>query len=289
MLENKNENENPVNISSKNILKTEHKNLDDNLEDIRKKIELNNIINNNIDINFYKYNNNKIIRKNESDILINNINNSNINYLLNNDFLITSLPKIKNNSYSNKKNNISKTNNKEIKNEKELLNNNNNIIKNEEIIPKILFKKNNSTSNLSTDTNQKSRYNNILISNFPNIKKLNIVIHENITEREKDEENSQKLRDLRNKELSILKERKMKGDGMESNFNKIFPKNFSSYKFIKNKKNKYLYISMEEKEKERLDEEKFIVSLENEKRKLKLLPISNEELSFLSSCLYLPK
>ena len=64
MLENKNESE--ENISSNIIL--EYKNLDEQLEEIGNKLELENIINNNIDNNFYKYNHNKITRKNESDI-----------------------------------------------------------------------------------------------------------------------------------------------------------------------------------------------------------------------------
>ena len=193
-------------------------------------------------------NNDNILNINNGEIIIqskSNINNN--NFSLNDDFLITSLPEIKNNSNNNlNKNEINKETPKKFR----------------------FLTKHNSTSNITTDNNN-IRYNKIINKNYSYLKKINI------TEREKEEDKFKIFKSLRDKELIRIKNSQIKINNKMNILYKNKDINYSSF-------NKYLYMSGEEKEKQRLAEEEFEISIENEKRKLKLSPISIDELNQFS-------
>lgn len=285
MTENKDEN---LGDNESKRTKTEEKDLSEKLKEIQNQIDLENSIIDNIENNLERYKKNKNINLNDENIFTNKKKNNNL--LIKSDFLITSLTDgiINNKNIKNKNSNSNIKKNdiyeilpikEEIKNEIKTLNNSNENNKK-------LFNQVKSSPSLTTINNTGNRNSvryNILHNFLPNLKKIKSNIYnEEITEKEKEQEKLKLLNDLRRKELIIVKERKAKINQMIKNLSKLKLKESSSLKILKNKEKNYLYKTVEERERERQTEEEFLISLENEKRKKKLSPISNDELNKFS-------
>ena len=290
MLKNKNEKEEQ--LTSKLELEKEQRNMNHQPKDTQKQIDLESSIINNIDNNLNEYNiknKNLNINQNESNIFILNENIHHSGFK--GDFLITGLPEIKkqsDNEQNTPNNNNNDNNNagqhkikEEPKNKIDIQYDNSNIDVIKEKYSIKSLNKVKSATNLTSDNNRNIRFN-ILKNSFPKLKKIKINLNpEHKTEREIEEEKRKILIELRNKELLIDKEHQLNVNNLINNIYKKNSNNYSSLKKIK-KGYKYLYMSGEEKEKQRQKEEDFLISLENEKRKMKLSPISSDELNKFS-------
>ena len=291
MLKNKNEKEEQ--LTSKLELEKEQRNMNHQPKDTQKQIDLESSIINNIDNNLNEYNiknKNLNINQNESNIFILNENIHHSGFK--GDFLITGLPEIKkqsDNEQNTPNNNNNDNNNagqhkikEEPKNKIDIQYDNSNIDVIKEKYSIKSLNKVKSATNLTSDNNRNIRFN-ILKNSFPKLKKIKINLNpEHKTEREIEEEKRKILIELRNKELLIDKEHQLNVNNLINNIYKKNNNNYSSLKKIKKKGYKYLYMSGEEKEKQRQKEEDFLISLENEKRKMKLSPISSDELNKFS-------
>ena len=291
MLKNKNEKEEQ--LTSKLELEKEQRNMNHQPKDTQKQIDLESSIINNIDNNLNEYNiknKNLNINQNESNIFILNENIHHSGFK--GDFLITGLPEIKkqsDNEQNTPNNNNNDNNNagqhkikEEPKNKIDIQYDNSNIDVIKEKYSIKSLNKVKSATNLTSDNNRNIRFN-ILKNSFPKLKNIKINLNpEHKTEREIEEEKRKILIELRNKELLIDKEHQLNVNNLINNIYKKNNNNYSSLKKIKKKGYKYLYMSGEEKEKQRQKEEDFLISLENEKRKMKLSPISSDELNKFS-------
>ena len=291
MLKNKNEKEEQ--LTSKLELEKEQRNMNHQPKDTQKQIDLESSIINNIDNNLNEYNiknKNLNINQNESNIFILNENIHHSGFK--GDFLITGLPEIKkqsDNEQNTPNNNNNDNNNagqhkikEEPKNKIDIQYDNSNIDVIKEKYSIKSLNKVKSATNLTSDNNRNIRFN-ILKNSFPKLKNIKINLNpEHKTEREIEEEKRKILIELRNKELLIDKEHQLNVNNLINNIYKKNSNNYSSLKKIKKKGYKYLYMSGEEKEKQRQKEEDFLISLENEKRKMKLSPISSDELNKFS-------
>ena len=119
---------------------------------------------------------------------------------------------------------------------------------------------------------------NLLTDNNININDMfnKCLYEEKIQNRIKDEKIKEiKYKELREKELAKVKHRKL----IQLENERYLKTNNWIEGFINNKN----YLSWEEKEKERLKKEELLITLENNKRKIKYSPISSEELNQFSN------
>ena len=249
--------------SSKLLLKAKEIDINERLKEIQRQIDIENSEIENIENDLNRYNEKKSLNPiNEYMFLNNNANNT----LLKSNFLITGLSD-------------EIINNKNINTNTEILN---------------LIKKGNkkktlnqikSASNLTTintENNNNIRYN-ILHKNYSGLKQFNVNLNSEIfTERKKEEEKLKILMDLRNKELIKINPTKSKIKDIMTNLSNSKIKNSFSVKSLRNRQKKYLYMAAEENEKEKQKEEEFLISLENERRRMKYSPISSDEINKFS-------
>jgi len=248
--------------SSKLILKAKEIDINERLKEIQKQIDIENSEIENIENDINKYEKKSLNPINEYIFL----NNKAYNTLLKSNFLITGLPdEILNNKTINTNTEILNLINKG--NKKKALNQ---------------IKSASSLTTINTDNNNNIRYN-ILHKNYSGLKQNKVILNpELFTERKKEEEKLKILMNLRNKELIKIQSPKSRIKDMMTNLSNSKIKNSFSVKSLRNKQKKYLYMTAEENEKEKQMEEEFLISLENEKRRMKYSPISSDEINKFS-------
>jgi len=250
--------------SSKLILKAKEIDINERLKEIQRQIDIENSEIENIENDINRYYEKKSLNPiNEYMLLNNNVHNN----LLKSNFLITGLSdEILNNKKINTNTEIldliKKGNNKKTLNQ---------------------IKSASSLTTINTENNNNNIRYNILHKNYSGLKKFKVNLNSEIfTERKKEEEKLKILMNLRNKELIKIKPPKSKIKDMMTNLSNSKLKNSFSVKSLRNRQKKYLYMAAEENEKEKQMEEVFLISLENERRRMKYSPISNDEINKFS-------
>ena len=245
------------------VLNEKEIDINQRIKEIQRQIDIENSEIENIENDLNRYNEKKSLNPINESIFL---NNNAYKTLLKGNFLITGLSD-------------EILNNKEINTNTEILN----------LIKKGNKKKNlnqiksaSSLTTINTENNNNIR-NNILHKNNSGLKQLKVNLNSEIfTERKKDEEKLKILMNLRNKELIKISPLKSKIKDMMTNLSNSKIKNSFSVSNLRNKQKKYLYMAAEENEKEKKMEEEFLISLENERRKIKFSPISTYEINKFS-------